>query len=798
MRIFFRINATKSIKIENEPVKISLGINGKCEVFFEVDTGSYISTIRKDDAIRCGAVIHDTADTALAYGGTILKLHGECFLPVKRGKLIVENKFLVVHNNEVNLLGRDLCNLLDINLTMPKVKDENAVFNVQNSVINKYSEYLNDDFKSCIKDTVTLKLSNDSKPIFSKCRSVPVKMKSLVTDELNRLVDAGILVKVFKSNWASPAVNVLKKDGSLRICGDFSATVNPVLQKFCYPLPSIEDVISQMNNAKIFSKLDLSNAFLQIPLDEISKELTTINTIDGLYQFQKLPFGLTASSGIFQSFMSKILNGIPDVIIYQDDILIHSSSIENHNATLEKVLSVLKKTGVKLNTKKCDFFVNKVEYLGHIFDTDGVHPNPEKVRAIIDAPPPANVKQLQAFIGLCNYYSRFIKDFAAKFAPLYLLLKKNSVFKWGEEQQACFDLMKSLFKNLHVLKIFDSEKETLLETDSSGYGLAAVLMQREGPGKMWRPIEFASRSLNSSEKNYSNLEREALSVIFGITKFRKYLLGLSFTIHNDQQPLRKLLAHDSNIPINCSARVQRWALKLSQFDYKFEYSKGSCNVNSDCLSRLPLNETTKSCEPYELIFSINSLNAMPITCQDIKNHINANKDLSMLKHFIKYGWPARLNNPNLKIFQNKIHELSLFDDCIMYGNRVFIPETLRTSVLDQLHEGHPGICGMKSLARSLIWYPKMDEDIENRVKTCQNCQIVASKPRKSFVQWPIPERVWSRVHIDHFFLDNKICLVAIDCLSRYIECEIVKDTSAIETIQALQIIFSKLLLNYYY
>ena len=490
--------------------------------------------------------------------------------------------------------------------------------------------------------------------------------------------------------------------------------------------------------------------------------------------------------------MSKLLNGIQGVINYQDDILIHSPDVESHDKILDCVLSKLKCAGIKLNIKKCEFYVNCIEYLGHIFDQNGVHPNPNKVRAIVDAPAPQDLKQLQAFIGICQYYRRFIRDFATTFSPLYSLLKKNVKFVWEESQQKCFNLIKNLFKNHNVLKIFDSKKETMLETDSSSYGTAAVLMQRDNASEPWRPVEFASKSLNSHEKNYSNLEREALSVIFGVTKFRKYLLGSPFIIHNDQQPLRKLLAHDSSIPLNCSARVQRWALKLSQYNYRFVYSKGTDNVNSDCLSRLPLKETEPSCEPYEIIFAVKSLNSLPITCKDVSNHINNDKDLSMLRHFIKYGFPHRLNNPKLLHFKDKIHELSLFDDCIMYRNRIFIPESLRKLVLDQIHEGHPGICGMKSIARSLIWYPNIDNEIESYVKSCENCQMNASKPpQKCNVQWPLPKRPWSRVHLDHFFYENHVCLIAVDALSRYVEVEIVKDTSAGETIDALRLIFSR-------
>ena len=715
---------------------------------------------------------------------------GETKLNVKYNNSTKLHTFLVVDCKEVNLFGRDLCKLFNVQISLPN--SDIRIHNTKQILLEKHTDYLADNYEPCVEETVSLNVLPNSRPIFSKARSVPVRMKDKVKEELDRLVQLGKITKIFRSDWASPAVNVMKKDGSVRICGDYSATVNKFLDPVPYPLPTIDDAIARMDNAKIFSKIDLSNAFLQLPLDEDSKKFTTINTCEGLFQYNFLSFGLTASSGIFQSFMCKTLNGINNVIIYQDDILVFSSSIEEHNITLDTVLTTLKETGIKLNTSKCAFLVDKVDYLGYVFDTDGVHPNPEKVRAIIDAPSPINIKQLQAFVGLCNFYSRFIRNFSTTLAPLYNLLKKSSKFIWGPDQEKSFTTIKKLFLNNDVLKMFDSHHETMLETDSSGYGTAAVLMQRENSCSPWMPVQFSSRTLNNAEKNYSNIEREALSVIFGIEKFSKFLLGSKFIIRNDQQPLKKLLSHESSVPTTCSARLQRWKLKLSQFNYTFEYSKGKDNVNSDCLSRLPLTETKHKCEPYELIFALQSLNQIPITCNDIKQHTNMDPNLVQLKHFIKYGWPTSSVNSNLAKFKNIVHEMTILDNCIIYKNRVFIPETLRKLVLNQIHEGHPGICAMKSIARSLIWYPQIDEDITALVKSCNSCQINQSKPpQNNNVEWPVPGRAWSRVHIDHFFLDGQVCLVAIDALSKYIECEIVKNTSVQETIEALRIIFSR-------
>ena len=659
-------------------------------------------------------------------------------------------------------------------------------------VLSKFGDYLSPDFSSCVSEEVQLDVASDAKPIFSRSRAVPLKLKDKVRVQIDKLVQEGKISKVFNSDWASPTVNVLKKDGTIRVCGDFSSTINPVLSSVNANLISVDDVISQIGDAKFFSKIDLSQAFLQLPLCENSKKFTTINTSEGLFRWNFLPFGLKSSPGIFQGYMNKILNGIENIIVYQDDILILTQNLQDHHNVLCKVLDALKNAGIKLNVAKCEFYVDQINYLGHIFDKNGVHPDFKKVSAIMDAPSPRNIKQLQSFIGLCNFYARFVPNFSHLMHPLYTLLRKNIKFEWKEEQQKSFEVLKNVFKSDRVLSLYNPNYETMIECDASGYGVGSVLMQRQNEQSDWIPVQFASRSLNPSEKNYSNIEREALSVVFGVEKFRKFLLGKFFIIRNDQKPLRKLFGHNSGVPNSGSARLQRWYLRLSQYNYRFEYSKGVTNVTSDCLSRLPLPETTSETEPYELVFAMNSLNNMPISFEDIKKHTKLDKNLCDLMHFIKFGYPSTKINSDLNKYKKYADRLSILKGCIMFDNRVLVPDALRELILQQFHEDHPGIVAMKSIVRSLVWYPGISDDVEKLVKSCTICQDNRSKPsQKCHVEWPLPQRPWSRIHIDHFFYDNHICLVVIDSFSKYVECEVVKNTSVQETISSLRLIFSR-------
>ena len=551
----------------------------------------------------------------------------------------------------------------------------------------------------------------------------------------------------------------------------------------------VEDVLGLVGNAKVFSKIDLETAYLQLPLDENSKNYTTINTCEGLYRYNYLPFGISSSPGIFQSFISRVLANVNNVIIYQDDILIMTANKSEHDVVLDNVLNTLYKAGIKIKLSKCSFYTDSVQYLGHVFSSDGVRPNAEKLSAIIDAPTPTTVKQVQSFVGLCTFYSRFINRFSDVMAPFYSLLRKDSKFVWGTEQINNFKYIKNVFKSDKVLKLFDSKLETSIETDASSYGIAAVLMQKHIDG--WHPVQFASRTLHASEVNYSQIEREALSVLFGCERFRQFLLGTKFVIKNDHKPLLKLLNSNSGLNTNCSARLQRWKLRLSQFNYEFCYIKGEDNVNSDFFSRHPLKDNVDHMEPYELIFVIDSLQETPVTFNDIVKFTNADKNLCKLKQYIKFGFPNEVDT-EISCFKGFDSELSIMKDCIMFRNRVLIPEKLRKRVLVMFHEGHPGIVRMKSVCRSLIWYPGIDEDINNIVKSCKQCISVRAKPpQNSTVSWPEPYKKWSRIHIDHFFFQNVVLLIVIDAYTKYIECEVVSSINSAVTIETLRSIFSR-------
>jgi len=408
-------------------------------------------------------------------------------------------------------------------------------------------------------------------------------LRAKVDQELERLEKAGVIEPVQFAEWAAPIVPVLKRDGSVRVCGDYKVTVNQAVKPDTYPLPRIDDLFTALSGGKIFSKLDLAHAYQQIALDEESKKLVVINTQKGLFQYNRLPFGISAAPAIFQRTIEGILRGIPNVSVYLDDILVSGKTEEEHIQRLDTVLTRLEEAGLQLKQKKCSFMMKSVEYLGHQISAEGLRPTKEKVRAVTDAPPPQDVSQLRAFLGLINYYAKFLPQLSSTLAPLYQLLAKQAKWTWGPPQKKAFQEAKSQLTSANVLVHYNPQQEVILACDASPYGVGAVLSHRFEDGSE-QPIAFASRSLSPAEKRYSQLDKEGLAIVYGVKKFHHYLFGRKFQIRSDHKPLQHLFSEKRSIPQLASARIQRWALTLSAYDYTITYKPGKQHANADSLS----------------------------------------------------------------------------------------------------------------------------------------------------------------------------------------------------------------------
>ncbi|XP_050553710.1 uncharacterized protein LOC126911298 [Spodoptera frugiperda] len=424
-----------------------------------------------------------------------------------------------------------------------------------------------------------IKVRENQEPLASPPYRLSPSKKEALEKELQKLLSADVIEEC-ESPWASNVVLVKKKDGSYRLCVDYRK-LNAVTEPDRYPLPRIEDVLHAAKTSKYMSTLDLRSGYFQVSVDPDHRDFTSFTTPLGTFRFKRMPMGLRNSGATFQRLIDRFKSNLPGITLlaYLDDLLVLSEdSFERHLADLETVFDRLAMFNLRVNREKSHFARDAVKFLGHVIVPGGIHMDPEKTSAITGMPPPQNVRQLKCFLQTSSWFRRFIPGYAEVSRPLTSLLKKGNTWEWGPEQQNAFETIKSLLTSAPILRQADGTKPFVLRTDSSGYALGAALLQGEGTDE--RPVEYASRLLTAAEKNYNTTEREALAVVWAVSKFRGYIDGADVTVKSDHQPLRWLMSLKSP-----SGRLARWALSLQEYNLKIEYTPGKANVIADTLSR---------------------------------------------------------------------------------------------------------------------------------------------------------------------------------------------------------------------
>ena len=589
------------------------------------------------------------------------------------------------------------------------------------------------------------------------------------------------------SKWAAPIVPIPKEGGKLRLCSDYKVTINPVLEIDQYPLPKPDDLFATLAGGKQFTKIDLTHAYQQMNLEESSRELVTVNTHKGLYRY-RLPFGVASAPAMFQKTMDVVLQGLPNVICYLDDILVTGKTEDEHLANVERVLERLQQYGIRAKRAKCSFLSRSVEYLGHRVDASGLHTTPSKVEAVQKAPQPQNVQELRSFLGLVHYYGKFLPNLATLLHPLNHLLKDGCEWKWTEKCSQAFQAAKTLLVSAPVLAHYNPELPIKMAGDASAYGVRAVISHVFSDGTE-QPVAFASHTLSPSEQNYSQLEKEALSLVFGIQKFHQYLYGRKFSLVTDHKPLTTILGPKTGIPSMAAACLQRWALLLSAYSYSIEFKPTQDHGNADGLSRLPLGsrqppDTTSA-------FMIGQVQALPVTSEYLETVTRQDPLLSQIHHYVREGWPSSTPE-EYKPFRDHQDELTTQGYAVLWGNRVVVPCKLRARVVEELHRNHPGISRMKALARSYLWWPGLDKDLESCVQGCGPCQTVRNAPAPAPLHpWLWPAKPWQRIHVDFAgpFM-GKVFFIVVDAHSKWQEVIEMSSTTSTLTIAALRRLFA--------
>lgn len=771
-------------------------------VTYKCDTGAQVNvmslknlkTIVDDDNPKWS----ETNIVLEAFGGNKIIPLGKLILGIYLSNVEkVNTEFIIIKENVQPILG--LTSLIKLkllntnnnsNINM-KEKINTNINSISSITKEKIINQFHEQFQGIgqFRKTLELHTQPDAQIVVKPPRRVPHALMKRLADKLKDLEEHRIVERVeHPKSFVSNLVIIEKSDGNLRLCLD-PQELNKVLLREYHLIPTLEEIVTKLQNKSLFSVLDLSDGFYNIKLTDKSTDLCTFSTPFGCYKFLRLPFGLSVAPEIFQKYSEQTFGDIPGVVIYCDDLLICAENEEEHDKILKCVLERAKESNVKFNKKKFQYKKSEVKYFGHIFSKHGMKIDPDRVKAIVNMKSPTNKKELQIFLGMINYLRNFINKLADLTAPLNSLLKKEVSWLWTDLHEKAFEIIKKHICTAPILQNFNSTLPVTIQCDASKDGLGCCLMQN---GK---PVSYASRSLTSAEKNFSQIEKELLSVVWATKKFHYYIYGKKCSVLNDHKPLENLLKKGIHaIP---STRLQRLKLKLLKYNIEFKYQKGRLMHIADLLSRSYLDDIDEDqTYMYEVIHCIGLSNYMQCTKeqkQELILETTKDVELDYLRNYTLNGWPDNIKNvsENLKHYYKFRENISEDQQLLFMNERLIVPCSLRLNILNKLHEGHLGITKMKQAARALYYWPHIDSHIETLVKKCFVCQTYQKNNIKEpLLTHDIPELPFAKLGIDIMEFKRKCYLVIYDYSTKWLEIKLLASKAAHSIINALIDVFS--------
>jgi len=602
--------------------------------------------------------------------------------------------------------------------------------------------------------------------------------------------------------FASPILFVKKHDGSLRFCIDFRK-LNNVTRKDRYPLPLIDETLSRLAKAKIYTKLDIRQAFHRIRMDPDSEELTTFRTRYGTYKCKVLWEGLCNGPATYQRYMNDVLFDFLDnfCTAYLDDILIYSEDPLEHDLHVRRVLDRLREAGLQADIKKSEFKVTRTKYLGFIISTDGVEVDPAKVEVIKNWEEPKTVKGIQSFLGFCNFYRRFIAQYGRLARPLTELVHKDRAFIWTTQCQTAFDTLKQALISAPVLRYYSPELPTMVETDASNGVLAGLLSQEDPESKLWHPVAFFSKTMVPAELNYDIHDKEMLAIIRAFEEWRAELEGLQvtpFQVYSDHRALEYFMTTKK-----LSARQARWAEFLSQYDFKLMYREGKANARADALSRMEndvreqdkvmAEQRTQVLLPRDKIDSrvVEDLQLAPLeqltdpeqlvipaeapVIQGTEN-VTAGPEITvpassgdtydsirLVERILQENRTSpELNDLRIKAQAEAEDTWQLKDGLLFRYGKLYVTDgfiapdmPLRTALIREAHDqplsGHPGHRKLRQLLQVRYYWPSQGKDIDTYIDNCHTCRrshVPRDKKPGLLHPLPVPDRPWQHITVD--------------------------------------------------
>ncbi|XP_054757939.2 uncharacterized protein K02A2.6-like [Lytechinus pictus] len=777
------INASKCAKVD-------VNIGGVVVKNMIIDSGTEVNIIdsgtwenMKKNNVECRSEL--TSQKLYAYGSEVpLKLKGKFVANVAvTGMEVHDTNFYVLDGTGHCLLSKQTAEKLGIlkfqipsqNVGMVELDNYGNLF----EGIGKLKEY-----------KLHLHIDTEVEPVTQNMYRIPYSLRDKVSEKLDELESLDIIERVESpSEWVSPVIVVPKPNGDIRLCVDMRQA-NCAIQRERHPIPTVDEVLYQMNGSTVFSKLDLKYGYHQIELDSQSREITTFVTHKGLYRYKRLMFGINAAPEKYQNVMSHVLSGCDGVANISDDIVVYGRTREEHDLRLHQVLSRLREKNLTLNKEKCTFGSERITFMGHTLSAKGVQPTHDRVDALRNAGKPKTSAEVRSFLGLVNFSARYIANLATIAEPLRRLVRKNEPFVWGPEQDESFTQLTMALTEGEALGYFRLDGDnTQLVTDASNVGLGAVLLQTYQ--NETRVISYASRSLTDAEKRYSTTEKEALGVVWACQKFHNYLYGVHFELLTDHKPLEVLYGPKSRP----NARIERWVTKLMSYTFSVKYLPGRQNI-ADILSRQPVmsqgDESRISSLQRDADMYVRWLaeEATPnaLSTREVEEASKDDEELKLVRESLENNEWGKEVVP-FAAFRN---EFSCIGYLLLRGTRIVIPKKLRKQCVALAHQGHLGVVGTKQRLRTKVWWPQMEKEVERYVKACHGCQITAAMPSpEPLCPTPLPTGPWQAVAIDLLgpLPSKDYIFVVVDYYSRYYEIDIMKDTSSDRIIESLEKMF---------
>ena len=548
---------------------------GQHKLYLKVDSGASantitVRTVKNMYGDKWKAMLKPTKTKLVAYGDTPIPCMGTLDLKCKyKDPEWSIQKFFVADVTGPAILGLSACTSLKI-ITIHEMHNDTSTSTHRptpirsvNDLKQQYPEQF--DAIGSFRGKAKLHLRDDAEPTIDAPRKCSVHLKDKIKAELDSMEKQGVIRKVeYYTDWCSSMTTTVKKDGSIRICLD-PRRLNNALKRCPHKVPTLEEIQPIFAGAQYFSKLDAKAGYWSVHLAEECQDLTTFRTPFGRYCFQRLPFGLCTSQDIFQQHMDRIVQNVPGCICIADDIAIVGKTEEEHDKNLHLLMETAKQEGLVFNSSKCTIKKEAINFFGSMYTRSGIYPDPSKVEAITSMPSPKDKEDVQKCLGLFTYLASYIPNFSEKSAPLRELLHKETPFTWDEDHEQALTNLKRAVSSGACLQFYDPNKETTLEVDASMKGLGACLLQ---DGK---PVAFASKSLSIAQSNYSNIERETLALVFGITRFHTYLFGKEFTVISDHKPLEMIWKKPLR---SAPPRLQRLLIKVQGYRCQVKYRPG--------------------------------------------------------------------------------------------------------------------------------------------------------------------------------------------------------------------------------